>query len=123
MEQSILNSTKKILGLDATYDAFDLDVITYINMAFATLNDLGVGPVEGFQIEDDQAEWSDFVVDNPIDLNSVRTYVYLRSRLLFDPPQTSYLIEAFDKQVRELEWRLNVRRENTEWVDPSPTEE
>jgi hypothetical protein len=118
MEQSILISTKKILGLAAEYTAFDLDVITHINTAFSTLTQLGIGPAEGFMIEDDTAVWTDFI---PVDLqfNSVKSYVFLRVRQLFDPPQTSYLIDAMDKQIKELEWRLNVHREETDWVEPA----
>lgn len=119
MENSILNSTKKILGLDADYTAFDLDIITHINTAFSTLNQLGVGPVDGFMIEDAEAVWADFIVDD-VKLNSVKTYIYLKVRMLFDPPTTSFLIEAFNHQIEELEWRMNVNREQTDWVDPDP---
>lgn len=119
MDMSILNSTKKILGIASSYTAFDLDIITHINTAFSTLTQLGVGPAEGFMIEDDTATWADFIVDD-IQLNSVKSYVYLRVRLLFDPPATSYLITASQEQVRELEWRLNTHREETQWVDPDP---
>lgn len=119
MDMSILNSTKKILGIASSYTAFDLDIITHINTAFSTLTQLGVGPAEGFMIEDDQATWADFILDD-VQLNSVKSYVYLRVRLLFDPPATSYLITASQDQVRELEWRLNTHREATEWVDPDP---
>lgn len=119
MEQRILTSTKKILGLAEEYTVFDLDVITHINSAFSTLTQLGVGPTDGFMIEDDTAVWSDFIVDD-IQYNAVKTYVYLRVRQLFDPPSTSYLITAFETQLKELEWRLNVHREETGWVDPDP---
>lgn len=119
MENSILISTKKILGIAADYTAFDLDIITHINTAFSTLTQLGVGPAEGFMIEDDVAVWTDFIVDD-LQYNSVKSYVFLRVRQLFDPPTTSYLIAAFDQQIKELEWRLNVHREETEWVDPDP---
>ena len=119
MEQSILNSTKKILGIAADYVAFDLDIITHINAAFSTLTQLGVGPADGFMIEDDSAEWEEYITDGP-QLNSVKTYVYLKVRQLFDPPTTSYLITATEKQIEELEWRLNVNRESTQWVDPDP---
>jgi len=119
MEQSILNSTKKILGLAPEYTVFDLDVITHINSTFSTLNQLGIGPFDGFMIEDDTAEWDAFI-DNDYRLNLVKTYVYLKVRQLFDPPTTSYLIAAFDKQIAELEWRLNAYREETQWVDPDP---
>jgi hypothetical protein len=119
MEESILISTKKILGLAAEYTAFDLDIITHINSAFFTLTQLGIGPAAGFAIEDDKAVWSDFI-GTGLEFNSVQTYVYLKVRLLFDPPTTSYLIAAFEKQLQELEWRLNVTREDAEWVDPNP---
>lgn len=119
METSILTSTKKILGLAEDYTAFDLDVITHINTAFSTLTQLGVGPVDGFMIEDETADWADFIVQD-FQNNSVKSYVYLRVRQIFDPPSTSYLIAAYDTQVKELEWRLNVHREETQWVDPDP---
>jgi hypothetical protein len=128
MEPSILKSTKKILGIAEDYTAFDLDIITHINSAFSTLTQLGVGPTNGFMIEDDTAEWSDFIPDYPSDIsetptddpqyNSVKTYVFLRVRQLFDPPTTSYLITAYDKQIQELEWRLNAYREETGWTNP-----
>jgi hypothetical protein len=122
METSILISTKKILGLDQSYTAFDQDVLTHINTAFSTLNQLGVGPVQGFFIEDETPTWDDFLdmVDDVMLHNMVKTYVYLRVRLLFNPPQTSYLIEALNQQLKEFEWRLNVEREGEFWVDPRP---
>jgi hypothetical protein len=134
MEQSILTSTKKILGIAEDYTVFDLDIITHINTAFSTLTQLGVGPVNGFMIEDETAVWSDFITDYPagsydtptgndLQYNSVRTYVFLKVRQLFDPPTTSYLITAVNDQIKELEWRLNVHREETRWVDPDPYSE
>jgi hypothetical protein len=120
METSILIGTKKILGVAQDYTAFDHDIITHINTAFTTLTQLGVGPAEGFMIEDETAQWTDFITDNDLQYNSVKSYVYLRVRLLFDPPTTSYLITALQDQVREFEWRLNVHREETGWVDPDP---
>jgi hypothetical protein len=119
MEQSILKSTKKILGVAEDYMVFDLDIITHINTAFSTLTQLGVGPREGFMIDDEDPVWSDFI-GNDLHYNSVKSYVFLRVRYLFDPPSTSYLITAMEKQIQELEWRLNVYREETGWVDPIP---
>jgi hypothetical protein len=119
MEQSILNSTKKILGIAANYTVFDLDIITHINSAFSTLTQLGVGPAEGFMIQGVDEEWEDFIADD-LQYNSVKSYVFLKTRQLFDPPQTSYLISAVERQIQELEWRLNVHREETGWVDPDP---
>ena len=117
---SILLSTKKILGLEADYTAFDVDIIIHINSVFLTLTQLGLGPAEGFAIEDESAVWSDFLGDN-LKLNAVKTYIYLRVRLIFDPPATGYVIDAMQNQVRELEFRLSVERESTDWVDPNPT--
>jgi hypothetical protein len=119
MEMSILTSTKKILGIAEDVTAFDLDIITHINSVFSTLTQLGVGPAAGFMIEDATATWDTFISDDT-QLNSVKSYVFLRVRLLFDPPATSYLINAYEDQIKELEWRLNTHREETQWVDPDP---
>jgi hypothetical protein len=121
VSDSILNSTKKVLNLAEDYDVFDPDVIMHINGVFSTLNQLGVGPAEGFMIEDDAPTWDAFLGDDPR-LNHVRTYVYLRVRMLFDPPTTGYAVDALKEQIKELEWRLNVQREDVQWVDPlTPT--
>lgn len=117
VSDSILDSTKKALGLDAAYDVFDLEIIMFINGVLSTLNQLGSGPTNGFSIADDTATWDDFLGEDP-KLNNIKTYVFLRVKLLFDPPSTSYAIEALDKQRLELEWRINVQREGDAWVDP-----
>ena len=114
MSNSILRSTKKVLGLDDSYTVFDEDVIMHINSVFSILNQLGIGPIDGFRIEDATALWSDFLGDD-LNLNSVKTYVFIRVKLLFDPPGTSYLITAMNEQIKELEWRLNVKREGEQW--------
>ncbi len=110
MESSILNSTKKILGIDANYTAFDLDIITHINSVFSGLSQLGVGPILGFSIEDASANWEDLSLPQN-QLSMVRTYIYLKVRMLFDPPATSFLIEAMNNQIQEHEWRLGVFRD------------
>lgn len=112
MTDSILNNTKRVLGLQEDYDAFDADIILHINSVFGTLNQLGIGPEEGFLIEDAEATWNTFLAGDKR-LNPVKTYVYLRVRLLFDPPGTAYLVLAMQEQIREMEWRLNVQREST----------
>ena len=117
MSESILTSVKKNLGIEEDDESFDADIILFINGVFSTLNQLGIGPDDGFSIEDDTSTWDAFFGTNE-KFNSVKTYVYLKVRLLFDPPQTSYLIEALNQQARELEWRLSVLREETEWVSP-----
>ena len=119
MEDSILKSTKKILGIDPDYTAFDLDITTHINSFFSTLTQLGIGPSIGFFIEDDTAVWADYITAETGN-ESVKTYMFLRIKLVFDPPSTSYVITALEKQIAELEWRLNVHREDTQWIDPDP---
>ena len=121
MITSILTSVKKNLGLDESYEFFDDDILLYINGVFSTLNQLGIGPELGFMIEDKDTTW-DAYLDDDLRLNSVKTYMYLKVRLLFDPPVTSFAIEAMNQQAKELEWRLNVVREGDSWVDPNPVE-
>lgn len=118
MADSILESTKKILGIEASYTAFDLDIMTHINSVFTTLTQLNVGPPTGFFIEDDTAVWEDFIAPWE-NLNAVKSYMYLRVRLLFDPPATSYHIASLESQVKELEWRLNVQVDSGPIVTPT----
>lgn len=115
--ESVLESTKKILGISQGDKSFDLDVITHINSAFSILHQAGVGVIQYIDSEDDT--WDDCFGDNP-EVPLVKTCVYLQVRLLFDPPATSFLITAAQQQVQEHIWRLNVHREETEWVDPDP---
>lgn len=113
MENSILLSTKKVLNLAPEYTVFDQDIIMHINAAFSILNQLGVGPVEGFTIQDESAVWDDFVLlpGSEPSQSLVKTYVQLKARMLFDPPTTSFLLEAMKEQIEQYEWRLNVFRE------------
>lgn len=115
---SILNSVKKTLGIADDYTIFDDDILMHINSVFSTLEQLGIGPDGGFSIEDSTATWDDLIGDDKR-MNAVKTYTYLRVKLLFDPPGTSYLIESLNQQRQELEWRLNVVREGDSWIDPS----
>ena len=107
METSILTSIKKMLGIAEDYTEFDEDIITHINSVFLNLTQLGVGPEEGFMIEGDTAVWEDFINDS-IQLQAVKTYVYLKVKLLFDPPLSSSVTESINRMIAELEWRLNV---------------
>lgn len=109
--ESILDSIKKLVGLDKDYDVFDTDIVMHINSAFFTLNQLGVGPPGGYSVTSDVETWDAFI-GNDTRLNAVKSYVYLRVRLLFDPPANSFGISAMEKQVLEYEWRLNVHSEN-----------
>lgn len=108
---SILLTIKKMLGIAEEYLAFDIDIITNINSVFLTLNQLAVGPEEPFQIMSDEETWFDFLGDDVKALPGVQTYVYLKTRLLFDPPTNSFLVDAQEKQCAEFEWRLNIQAE------------
>lgn len=116
-EDSILKTVKKIVSIDESYKVFDPDILLHINSALNTLTDLGIGPDEGFMIHDDSTKWADLLRGDKA-LNSVKTYIALKVRMAFDPPQTSFGIAAMEKQIDQAEWRLSVRRENLEWQQP-----
>lgn len=103
---SILTSIKKLLGLPEDYECFDQDIIIHINSAFATLNQLGVGPKDGFVITDKNSVWSEFTSNN-LQIESVKSYVYLSVRLIFDPPTSGILSDSLTRQKEEIGWRLN----------------
>lgn len=105
MTDSILNDIKKLLGFDAAYTAFDQDIIIHINSVFMILRQLGVGPEAGYKITDANNTWSEFT-DDDIFIESVKSYIYLKVRLMFDMPQNSSLVQAIQTQITELEWRL-----------------
>lgn len=104
---SILTSIKKLLGIEEEYTQFDADIIMHINTVFTILTQVGVGPTKGFSIKDKTAVWSDFT-EGVIDLNSIQTYIFLKVKLLFDPPTSSAVIESMNRSISELEWRLFV---------------
>jgi len=107
---SILDSVKKVLQIPFDYDVFDLDITMHINSVFNTLHQLGIGPAAGFHITDSEDTWDAFLGTDPL-LNSVKTYITLRVRLLFDPPPNSFTQTAIKEQIQELEWRMSVHRE------------
>lgn len=109
--ESILTSIKKLLGIAEENSDFDADVIVHINSALMILTQLGLGPKNGFSIRDDQALWSDFIPDDAR-LDAVGSYVYLKVRTLFDPPQSSVLLDAIKQNLSEMEWRLTVAAES-----------
>lgn len=104
MTDSILDSTKKLLGLSEEYTPFDLDVLMNINSALSVLKQIGIID-EDFEVEDKESKWND-LNQNTMRLNLIKTYVYLKVKSVFDPPATSYLIEAVNKKIEEHEWRL-----------------
>lgn len=114
MEDSILDSIKKLLGFSPDYKQFDMDIIIHINTVLGILNQMGVG-VNGFHIEDKYATWDEFLEGHTASLHEVKTYVYLRVKMIFDPPSSSLVAEAMKTNIDELAWRLNVK------VDPEDT--
>lgn len=106
---SILNSVKKKLGIQEDYTHFDEDIIIDINSVFMILNQLGVGPDEPFTIEDEDAYWEDFIDNTRIE--AVKSYMYMKVRLMFDPPTSGFLVDSLNKQIAELEWRMLVQAE------------
>ena len=113
MTDSILNSVKKMLGITEEYTHFDADIIMHINSVFSILAQLGVGPDEGFAIEDNTTSWDEFIPEETgsLLLSSVRTYMFMKVKMMFDPPLSSSVAEAYNRQISELEWRLNVAAE------------
>jgi hypothetical protein len=111
MNDSILTSIKKLLGIGEEYTQFDADLIMHINSVFSILTQLGVGPVSGFMIEDKSTTWSQYA-DDETKYTLVESYMYLKVKLLFDPPLSSAVIECYKEQISEYEWRLNVLAEN-----------
>lgn len=111
--ESILITIKKLLGLTEEYTHFDQDIIIHINTILMGLTQIGVGPAEGFIIYDESATWKDYLGDqvtelNAIGIEAVKTYLYLKVRMLFDPPLSSSVAEAINSNIRELEWRINL---------------
>lgn len=113
MNESILDSVKKLIGLDQAYDAFNTDIIIHINSVLMLLNQLGVGN-KGFSITGSEETWADFLGEDS-DLHMVKSYVAMKTRLVFDPPTSGTVMEALKQSISEMEWRLNVH------VDPDDT--
>lgn len=115
-DKSILDNVKELVGVMPSETGFDEEIISHINTVFSTLQQLGVGPVEGFEIDDNTTKWSAYLGTTKI-LSMVKSYMKLRVRLLFDPPSTAAAIASFEHQVREFEGRLNIA------VETPPREE
>lgn len=107
VSESILLSVKKMLGIPPDYEQFDPELVIHINSVFSVLTQLGVGSDEGFSIKDSTATWSDYIPEG-LALEDIKTYVYMKVRLIFDPPQSSAAIEAMKQLTSEFEWRINV---------------
>jgi len=107
---SILTSIKKLLGIEEDYTQFDIDIIIHINSVFMSLNQMGVGPEIGFTITDKTKKWTDYLAAG-INLEAVKSYIYLKVRLIFDPPSSAFVLEAVERQIKEFEWRITNQAE------------
>lgn len=115
--ESILISIKKLLGITEEYEHFDTDIIIHINSVFLILNQIGIGPSEGFSIANTMTVWDEYIQDDPNLLEAVKTYVYLKVRLIFDPPSSSAHVQSIEKLIQEYEWRLNLQAETKKPVE------
>lgn len=111
--ESILRSVKKQIGIDPENTQFDPDIIMSINTVFAILNRVGVGPSTGFRIEDDSSEWIDFISDDDLNSEAVKTYISSKVRFIFDPPTSSIVMQSLKELIAELEWTLNINAETS----------
>lgn len=119
--ESILNSVKSFVGISEEEDHFDQDIMIQINSMFSRLRQMGLGPEDPFSIVDEKSIWSDFTEEDP-DLSEVKTYVQLKTKLIFDPPANSNILKAYQDEVKEIEWRLTVVASNKRMEDDSEDE-
>ena len=106
MEENILNSIKKLLGIPEDYTAFDQDIMIHINSVFMILSELGVGPSNGYSLKDGTEKWGDFISDDE-NLEGIKTYVYMKVKTIFDPPLNSAVLASMKELISEFEWRIN----------------
>lgn len=111
--ESILNVIKKLLGVEPEVPHFDMDIMMHINAAIMRLTQLGVGPSGGYRITGASETWADFIGDR-IDIEGVKLYIYLKAKLMFDPPTSSYVLDAMNRSIQEMEWTLNVQVDKPE---------
>ena len=112
MEESILISIKEMLGISADDKGFDTDISIHINSVFMILKRMGVGPSNGFRINGTSERWSDFIQNDCVDFEGVKTYVYLKTKLIFDPPASATTVQSMKELINEFEWSLNIIAEN-----------
>ena len=107
------SNTTKLLNVEEDDPAFDTDIGMLINNEFMTLQQLGIGPKEGFSIHEADVTWEDFSTDKTL-IETVKAFIYLKVRMIFDPPASSVVADAYNSRIRELEWRLNIQAERTD---------
>lgn len=106
MDESILTTIKMLLGCTEEDTSYDSQIITDINSVFSILTQLGIGPKDGFIISDKSNVWSEFI-DDKKELYMVKSYIYLKVKLMFDPPLSGGAMDVIERGIREFEWRLN----------------
>lgn len=111
-DDSILQTIKKLIGPGVDQTEFDSDILTHINGVFMELEQLGVGPKEGFAIYDETAKWVDFTTNKKL-LGAIKPYMYLKVKLIFDPPTSSSVLTSFENMINRFEWRINVAAESS----------
>lgn len=109
---SILNTIKKLLGVDMDDDSFDADIIVNINSAIFSLSQIGIIPNSSFIVTSASQNWSDYISDNSVNLECIKTYIYLKTKMIFDPPTNSTTTESFNNSIKELEWRIRLATES-----------
>lgn len=112
VSESILNSIKKLLNISKDEHAFDADIIIHINSVISSLLQIGIGPEKGYRISDEKDSWDEYVSDDS-NIDYIKTYMYLKVKMIFDPPLNSSLMQSFNETIRELEWRLHINYEST----------
>ena len=106
MIDGILDTIKKLLGIDEDDDSFDIDIIIIINSITPILGQMGIGPSNGYIVKSKDDKWSDYISDSTINLEGVKNYIFIKTKLIFDPPTNSTTIESLNKVLSELEWRM-----------------
>lgn len=114
MDGSILTDIKKLFGITEENEDFDTDLLIYINSSLSTLNQLGVGSEEPFSIESKESKWSDFLGEDLLSFQDVKTYIYYKVKLGFDPTTSSTMVNQLNDAIKELEWRMRVKSEMKE---------
>ena len=117
MEESILSTIKKLLGASTDYDPFDKDIIVLINSALFTLCQIGVGPKTPFSISDGSETWTDFLGEDASKFEMVKSYIFVKTKIVFDPPVNSFTLSALKEEADMYEWRLNVMSETPTWEE------
>lgn len=117
MDESILDSIKQLLGIAKEDDAFDNDILVNINSVFSTLYQLGVGTKEHYFVTNGEETWIAIFAEEQDLIDFIKLYTYMKVRVIFDPPTSSFVLESLNKQIQEIEWRITVQAESPKYFD------